>query len=128
MSSCDCDGPSAFTKATRKARKEHWCFECHDMIRVGDVYVYQSGVWDGRPDSFRTCVTCDAWGTALAEAIREGRAREAAERRRVERDGTLHERAAFYRSTQFDYLCDCWVFGGLGEALGEFAEVMAGRP
>lgn len=52
------DGPSCCTESIRKARKEHWCCECRETIKVGDRYEYVSGIWDGRADSYKTCLLC----------------------------------------------------------------------
>lgn len=54
----DGDGPSCFTESIRKARKEHQCYECRDPIKIGERYEYVSGIWDGRADSFKTCLLC----------------------------------------------------------------------
>lgn len=42
----------------RTARKEHVCCECRDTIKPGDRYEYASGVWDGWPSSYKTCLSC----------------------------------------------------------------------
>jgi hypothetical protein len=54
----DGEGPSCSSRAVRKARKEHVCSECREPIPKGAKYDYASGVWDGRPDSFKTCLLC----------------------------------------------------------------------
>lgn len=46
------------TDVIRKARKQHECYECGDAIPIGAKYEYSSGVWDGRPRSFKTCLSC----------------------------------------------------------------------
>lgn len=58
LSDGDGDRPSCSSSATRIARKPHWCSECADEIPRGARYEYASGVWDGRPDSFKTCLSC----------------------------------------------------------------------
>lgn len=55
---CDVEMPEAFNQLIRKARKEHECCECCLPINSGDKYEYSSGIWDGRPDSFKTCLSC----------------------------------------------------------------------
>jgi hypothetical protein len=50
--------PSAFKEEKRKARKEHICEECKLPIRPGTIYVYTSGIWDRRPDSYAQHVEC----------------------------------------------------------------------
>jgi len=54
----DFEMPSAFTEKERKARKEHKCCECNQKINIGERYQYCSGIWDGRPDSYKTCLSC----------------------------------------------------------------------
>ena len=54
----DGDGPSCSSRDLRKARKPHVCCECRKPIARGERYEYASGVWDGRPDSFKTCLLC----------------------------------------------------------------------
>ena len=64
MSNCSCVsydndyGPSCFKAITRKARKIHKCNECGEVILPGCEYKYESGVWDGTPDSYKTCLDC----------------------------------------------------------------------
>lgn len=62
---CDCsidcsdfEEPSCHTTTMRKAAKEHLCCECRKPIAKGDIYEEVTGVWDGRPDRFRTCGSC----------------------------------------------------------------------
>lgn len=62
---CDCSidngdwtGPSCLSVTIRKAAKDHRCCECHVVIPKGDQYEETTGVWDGRPDRFRTCLSC----------------------------------------------------------------------
>lgn len=50
--------PSCFKEIYRVARKQHKCCECGGIIEPLDVYQYISGVWDGQPDSFKTCTPC----------------------------------------------------------------------
>lgn len=59
MCLCDtADAPSAFQKTMRLARRDHHCCECHRPIRAGDRYEYASGIWDGSPGSYKTCLRC----------------------------------------------------------------------
>ena len=55
---CDCEMPQAFSLTWRTARKSHRCCECAGWITPGSRYQYVSGIWDNRPDSYRTCVEC----------------------------------------------------------------------
>ena len=54
---CD-DVLEAFTATTRKARKDHRCYECREVILKGTKYRYESGIFDGGPSSFKTCLSC----------------------------------------------------------------------
>ena len=50
--------PSAFKHTSRKASKEHVCCECRKEIKRGDEYDFISGIWDGRPESYKICMSC----------------------------------------------------------------------
>jgi hypothetical protein len=52
------DGPSCSTTKVRTARKVHRCCECREDITVGTKYEYVSGIWDGRPGAYKTCLSC----------------------------------------------------------------------
>jgi len=54
----DGEGPSCHSQAIRKARKEHVCSECREPIPKGTKYDYSTGIWDGRPSSYKTCLLC----------------------------------------------------------------------
>jgi len=41
-----------------KANKDHVCCECGKWIDKGSKYENVSGVWDGKMDNFKTCLTC----------------------------------------------------------------------
>lgn len=42
----------------RKARKQHKCCECYKTIQVGEHYEFSSGIWEGCPESHKTCGYC----------------------------------------------------------------------
>lgn len=52
--------PEAFNSQIRKARKVHICSECRGRIFAKEQYEYASGVWEGMPDSYKTCLDCVA--------------------------------------------------------------------
>lgn len=52
------ESPKCCTETVRRARKAHWCCECGDEILPGFTYRYLSGIWDGRAESFKTCLDC----------------------------------------------------------------------
>lgn len=54
----DCIQPSAYRYLYRTARKSHECCECHREIKSGEKYEYISGIWDGLPTSYKTCLEC----------------------------------------------------------------------
>lgn len=54
----DFDGPEAWRSIYRTARKIHSCIECGEEIKPGQIYRYESGIWDGRADSHKTCKPC----------------------------------------------------------------------
>jgi hypothetical protein len=51
-------GPSCWSTKIRTARREHRCCECDEQILPGTRYHYASGVWDGRPNNYKTCLLC----------------------------------------------------------------------
>ena len=50
--------PDAFVRDMVRARKEHSGCECGNPIRKGCLYERVSGIWDGCPARFKTCVFC----------------------------------------------------------------------
>lgn len=50
--------PKAFNEADRQAQTPHFCCECQRVILPGETYRYESGIWDGRPNAYKTCVDC----------------------------------------------------------------------
>lgn len=58
---CGCDNasqPDAIWKRMRTARKAHKCDECRRAINRGDSYEMVSGIWEGEPNSYKTCEAC----------------------------------------------------------------------
>ena len=59
---CSCyeDGePSEWFRSRRiVARKAHHCCECGGTINPGEKYQRAAGKWDGRVESFKTCLVC----------------------------------------------------------------------
>ena len=69
MCHCDVDGHSEFYNITYpKARKSHWCMECHIDILPGTQYARHTQKWEGEVESTAFCDVCDAWATALQAA------------------------------------------------------------
>lgn len=57
-SSDDGDRPECFRKSIRTARKDHQCYECSEPIARGQRYEHVSGIWDRRPETYKTCLSC----------------------------------------------------------------------
>ena len=73
------DYPEAISSVKRKARKHHECCECGSSIGVNEEYQYTSGIWEGRPHSFKQCMPCNSLFIELsseADYIDEGPAFE----------------------------------------------------
>lgn len=51
-------GPECCTEKIRTARKTHVCNECLKDIQPGEQYEYVSGIWDGNPKAYKTCLDC----------------------------------------------------------------------
>ena len=70
MTACTCDWDytaSLYVAERRTARKTHRCKECGRQIQPGEIYEHVRGIWDGMPDTVRTCPHCLAirdWVTA----------------------------------------------------------------
>ena len=68
---CDCDtSPAVYRSKIQRARKAHTCYECSSQIASGADYQYVFGIWDGDPESFRTCSFClelRSWATDVAD-------------------------------------------------------------
>lgn len=58
MCECDYDTPDVFEQSSVTARKFHQCDECRGWIAMGETYRKSFGVWDGKAQSFKTCVDC----------------------------------------------------------------------
>jgi len=50
--------PSLFDERTRKANKQHKCYECGSPIVKGERYYDIKGLWDGRFDNFKFHEDC----------------------------------------------------------------------
>ena len=42
----------------RRARKEHKCCECKEIINPGDRYAYTFLIFEGEPHTFKRCSFC----------------------------------------------------------------------
>ena len=56
--SCDYDQPDFINTEIRKAKKEHKCCECGYTIKPGEQYEYVFGLWNVKPDTYKTCERC----------------------------------------------------------------------
>lgn len=58
MCSIDAE-PADFCRSSKLvARVEHKCAECFRVIFPREIYRRTFGVWDGHPDTFKTCAHC----------------------------------------------------------------------
>lgn len=61
----DAEMPEFFLSQTVRARKTHTCYECKSDIAAGEMYVRESGKWDGEFNVYKTCMSCkeirDLW-------------------------------------------------------------------
>ncbi|RLB94621.1 MAG: hypothetical protein DRH26_00705 [Deltaproteobacteria bacterium] len=51
-------GPDCYREKIVTARKKHRCYECFQDIQPGEQYEYVSGIWDGDPQAYKTCLDC----------------------------------------------------------------------
>ena len=54
----DDGGPELSTTTHPLARKDHSCVECNSTIPKGAKHEVIKGLWEGRWDSYRTCLMC----------------------------------------------------------------------
>lgn len=52
------EGPRFSNTTTPKARKEHQCCECREVIPIGATYEKTVGNWDGNFETYLTCLSC----------------------------------------------------------------------
>ncbi len=60
MSYLDGESPDVMTTTHPKARKQHRCCECHGAIMPGEQYEKITGIWNGEPETYKTCAVCAA--------------------------------------------------------------------
>ena len=53
-----CELPQVYTELWPKARKPHKCCECGGKIQPGEKYRKITGIWGGKPDTFKQCADC----------------------------------------------------------------------
>jgi hypothetical protein len=71
MCGVEFDGYNDFTCETkRKARKQHRCRECRNLIEPGQTYTHHSSLYDGHVSTHKTCQKCDRVEEAHAKAER----------------------------------------------------------
>lgn len=54
----DADLMSFYSARTHRARKAHFCVECHGVIQPGELYEYIAARWDGDFTVTKTCGIC----------------------------------------------------------------------
>lgn len=60
---CDCSITAEGTcdlwiTRMQKARKKYKCYECQDVINVGEIYEYLFTIYQGDINYYRTCAWC----------------------------------------------------------------------
>ncbi len=55
-----CEMPTVYACDRPTARKEHKCYECRGVIRVGEKYHKHHGIWDGSASTYKVCNECEA--------------------------------------------------------------------
>ena len=56
---CDYGGPDWYSGAWPRAKKEHRCVECGEIIQKGEKYGAFSGKWDGDVSTHRQHILCE---------------------------------------------------------------------
>lgn len=65
-----CDGyVEAWSESRPKARKDHKCHECGDVIPKGTHYLYATYIWEGEPHTYKCCDRCVAVKKHMEEHI-----------------------------------------------------------
>lgn len=64
-----CELPSVYACDRPIARKEHKCYECSGVIRVGEKYHKHHGVWDGRGADYKVCNECEELRAKMDENV-----------------------------------------------------------
>lgn len=67
MCSIDGDYPDVYRATNPTARKPHNCSECGRTIQPGERYSRAFMVYEGAPETFRTCAHCQVGQEWLAE-------------------------------------------------------------
>lgn len=64
----DCGAPTVFRQTHRRARKTHRCCECRMPILPGEQHEESFGIWEGDPQTFRTCEVCQWFISRVVDA------------------------------------------------------------
>lgn len=88
------------TSVIVRARKQHHCSECRIAIEPRDEYERTFGIWDGRPETFRTCMACVRARSTMLRALRK------------HYPSWPHEAYEFYHGGLFEELPNAWADTG----------------
>jgi hypothetical protein len=55
----DYEPADVWCQKTRRARVEHWCSACDDVIQRGHLYVIDTVIGDGSVQSVKRCARCE---------------------------------------------------------------------
>ena len=53
-----CDMPEFFDVTYPHARNTHTCCSCNHKLTIGEKYANISGIWTGKFDHYKMCMTC----------------------------------------------------------------------
>jgi hypothetical protein len=67
MCSIDGDAPDVYRATDHVARVQHKCIECNRVIEPGETYRRAFMVYEGHPDTYKTCTHCQVGQAWLAE-------------------------------------------------------------
>lgn len=67
MCSIDGDAPDVYRATDHVARVQHKCMECNRVIEPGETYRRAFMVYEGHPDTYKTCTHCQVGQAWLAE-------------------------------------------------------------
>lgn len=70
MSSYCTDRAEVYDDSIRKAKKQHRCCACRELIRVGDYYSLTTVIGDGEVSAYKRCCRCQAIHLHLRDVSR----------------------------------------------------------
>lgn len=65
------ESPVVYRSESRRANRQHICCECRGKIFRGETYHHFTGLWDGRWDTYKTCLVCDGLRNEINSTIKD---------------------------------------------------------